>query len=322
VQDDKEREVLGKMQPEVDIGVDHSLFTWTTNPHNPRCVKEILKHVSIGADLTAEQCSKVVDLLTEFADCFALSVSEVIPIPGAEHHIHVPLDTVFPKKIPHQWQLMESQKSYLSNAIDELLAVDIIEPIRPEDVLCASPLTLAQKVHDNPGLSLDELRHRLNEECSAHGIPPPHKTEATAPTTPLVPGKEQPQKWRICQNYNALNKVTKVFPLPQGDIWTKQRRLSGHCWVHGFDFASGFYAVTILKSSRPYLAYYVEGRGFFTNKRMPFGLMGAPATFAHIVASKLSDLLPRLGIELLVDDGGMAGDDFDSMLDRTQTFFT
>jgi hypothetical protein len=69
----------------------------------------------------------------------------------------------------------------------------------------------------------------------------------------------QPQKWRICQNYGALNKVTQVFPMPQGDICTKQRRLSGHRWVHGFDFASGFYAVMIPGESRPYLAYYVEG---------------------------------------------------------------
>jgi len=263
----------------------------------------------------------VVDLLTEFADSFALSISEVIPIPGAEHHIHVPPDTTFLKKIPHQRQLTELQKSYLSNAIDELLTADIIESIRPEDVLCTSPLTLAQKVHEGLGLSLEELRHKLNEECSAHGIPPPHKMEAMIPPTPPAPGEEKPQKWHICQNYNALNKVTKVFPSPQGDIRTKQRRLSGHRWIHGFDFASGFYAVTIPKSSRPYLAYYVEGRGFFTNKRMPFGLTGAPTTFAHIVASKLGDLLPKLGIELLVDDGGMAGDDFESMLDRTRAFF-
>ena len=82
--------------------------------------------------------------------------------------------------------------------------------------------------------------------------------------------------------------------------------MSGHRWVHGFDFASGFYAITIPASSRPYLAHYVEGRGFFTNKRMPFGLTGAPAMFAHIIASKLGDLLPKLDVELLVDDGGMA----------------
>ena len=85
----------------------------------------------------------------------------------------------------------------------------------------------------------------------------------------------------------------------------KQRRLSGHHWIHGFDFASGFYAITIPEESRPYLAHYVEGRGFFTNKCMPFGLTGAPATFAHVIASKLGDLLPKLAIELLVDDGGV-----------------
>ena len=109
--------------------------------------------------------------------------------------------------------------------------------------------------------------------------------------------------------------------MPQGDIRTKQRRLSGHRWVHGFDFASGFYAVTIPETSRPYLAYYVEGRGFFTQKRMPFGLTGAPSTFAHVTATKLGDLLAKLEIELLVDDGGMAGDDFGSMIGRTRLFF-
>jgi len=109
--------------------------------------------------------------------------------------------------------------------------------------------------------------------------------------------------------------------MPQGDICTKQRRLSGHRWIHGFNFASGFYAVTIPEEYRPYLAYYVEGRGFHTQKRMPFGLTGAPTTFTHITAEKLSDILPKLNIELLVDDGGMAGDCFEGLLDRTRQFF-
>ena len=138
--------------------------------------------------------------------------------------------------------------------------------------------------------------------------------ENTPPIAPSAPSETQLQKWRICQNYNALNKVTKVFPLLQGDIQTKQQGLSGHCWVHEFDFTSGFYAVTIPESSCPYLAYYIEGCIFFMNKCMPFRLTSAPATFAHIVASKLGNLLLKLGIELLVDDSGMVGDDFDKML--------
>jgi hypothetical protein len=55
---------------------------------------------------------------------------------------------------------------------------------------------------------------------------------------------------------------------------------------------------------------------------MPFGLTGAPATFAHVTAEKLGDLLPKLKIELLVDDGGMAGDKFNSMMEHTHQFFT
>ena len=148
-------EELGDLQPEVETRGDHSLFTRTTSPRNLRCVAEILKHVSIGSDLTEDQQHRVHGLISEFTDCFALSVREVIPIPGAEHLIHIPPNVTFPKKIPHQRQLTEAQCAYLSDAIDELLVADIIEPIRPEDVKCASPITLAQKVHCNPGLSLN-----------------------------------------------------------------------------------------------------------------------------------------------------------------------
>ena len=289
---------------------------------------EVLKHVSIGSDLSDKQQHRVYSLISEFADCFALSVREVLPIPGAEHRVHILPDVKFPKKIPHQRQLTEAQCAYLSDAINKLLAADIIEPIRPEDVKCASPITLAQKVHSNLGLSFDELRHRVNEECISHGLPPVHNVETPATHTPapsnntdMAYDPTQPQKWQICQNCGALNRVTQVFPMPQGDIRTKQRCLSRHQWIHGFDFASGFYAVTILEVLCPYLAYYMEGRGFHTQKRMLFGLTGAPATFTHITAKKLGDLLLKLEIELLVDDSGMAGDDFEGMMDHTRQFF-
>ena len=136
---------LDSLQPEVELDVDASFFTRATDPHNPRRVAEILKNVSVGADLSDEQHNRVSELLSEFADCFALSVREVLPIPGAEHRMHIPPDVTFPKKIPHQRQLTEAQRAYLSAAIDELAKADIIEPIQPEDVKCVSPITLAQR---------------------------------------------------------------------------------------------------------------------------------------------------------------------------------
>jgi hypothetical protein len=78
-----------------------------------------------------------------------------------EHHINIPAGITFPKKIPHQQPLTEAQHVYLSAAMDKLLAADIIEPIRPENVKCVSPITLSQKAHGKAGLSLHELQHRL-----------------------------------------------------------------------------------------------------------------------------------------------------------------
>ena len=54
---------------------------------------------------------------------------------------------------------------------------------------------------------------------------------------------------------------------------------------------------------------------------MPFGLTGAPSTFAHVTAQSLRDILATLQLELFVDDGGMAGDDFDEMLGRMRRLF-
>jgi hypothetical protein len=120
---------VGALQPEIELDDNTSFFTRATDPHNPRRVAEILKNVSVGTDLSDEQRGQVHDLLSEFADCFALSVREVLPIPGAEHRMHIPPDIVFPKKIPHQRQLTEAQRMYLSNAIDELVKADIIKTI-------------------------------------------------------------------------------------------------------------------------------------------------------------------------------------------------
>jgi Reverse transcriptase (RNA-dependent DNA polymerase) len=110
--------------------------------------------------------------------------------------------------------------------------------------------------------------------------------------------------------------------MPQGDIRAKQQRLSGHRWVTGFDFAAGFYAVTVAPESRPYTAFFVEGRGYFQYKRMPFGLTGAPSTFAHMTATRMHTLLADGTMELFVDDGGTAAETFEEMIEKLTRIFT
>jgi hypothetical protein len=88
-----------------------------------------------------------------------------------------------------------------------------------------------------------------------------------------------------------------------------------------FDFASGFYACSIPEEQQPYICFYVEGRGYFAYRRMPFGLTGAPSTFAKMMATALGDLVGTL-FKLFVDDGGMAGDNFETAIADIRTLLT
>jgi hypothetical protein len=161
----------------------------------------------------------------------------------------------------------------------------------------------------------------VNDECIINGMEPRFDLPPRTTPTPedSTPGDT---KWRICQNFAQINKITKVTPMPQGDIRAKQQRLSGHRWVSGFDFAAGFYAVTVDPESRPYTAFYVEGRGYFWYLRMPFGLTGAPSTFGNMTANHMYDLLVKEIMELFVDDGGTAADTFEEMMDKLTKIFT
>jgi transposase InsO family protein len=309
--------------PTEDLAEDTAnIFTRTSDPFKPARVEEVLRQITIGDDLTDQESAQVRALIEEFADVFALSVSEVTQVEGAVHRLNIDPNTKFSTKV-HQKPLTPPQRRYLHEKLQAMLDADVIEPCEPGQVKCVSPTTLAQKTHEGTGLTLDELQHRVNDECVRSGLEP-HFALPPRPE-PVVDDrgdKKDEPKWRICQNFSQINKVTQVAPMPQGDIRSKQQRLSGHRWVSTFDFAAGFYAVLVDPESRPYTAFYVEGWGYFWYKRMPFGLTGAPSTFAHMTGQHLYDLLVAEVLELFVDDGGTAADVFSEMMDKLRRIFT
>ena len=308
---------------EVEVGAlkdNINLFTRMTEPHKPERVEEILRLVTIGDDLSTEERQTVRKLISDFADVFALSVSEVKTVEDAVHRLDIPSDATFSLKV-NQKPLTPPQRRYLYESIDTMLEAGVIEACKPEDVKCISATTLAQKTHQGKGLALEELQHRVNDQCIANGMSPRFDLPPRTTPTPDDTVQDEP-KWRICQNFSQINKITKVAPMPQGDIRAKQQRLSGHRWVSGFDFAAGFYAVTVDPESRPYTAFYVEGRGYHRYKRMPFGLTGAPSTFGNMTAKHLFDLIVKEIMELFVDDGGAAADEFGEMMDKLTQIFT
>ena len=125
----------------------------------------------------------------------------------------------------------------------------------------------------------------------------------------------------MCQDFGKINKVTEIAPMPQGDIQAKQLCLSGHCYIHVFDFAAGFYGVKIQPDSQPYITFYIEGRGYFTYKQMPFSVTGGPSEFGQVTVQRFHDLVAKITLELFIDDGGAASDSFDAGMTKLHILF-
>jgi len=121
---------------------------------------------------------------------------------------------------------------------------------------------------------------------------------------------------------HSINKATQIPSFPQGDLKAKQEFAAGHRGQAFFDFSAGYYAVPLDDESVPYVAFYVEGRGYYVYLRMPFRLTGAPATFCEMVAIALEDMIGRELVNWM-DDICLPGDDFDTKMTKlTQVLHT
>ena len=297
----------GTYEAEEVHAVDQCTRFKPEGPFFPPRIDRIKSEVSIGDDVSPAQREEVLRLVEEFADIFALSVREVGTVQGATHRLQIPEDKSFPLKV-HQKPLTPPQRAWYNKKIDEMLTADIIEPIHARDVRFVAPTVLAKKAHEGAGWSVNRLKRKVEEQCRAAGLEPMFK----------APAAEEGDEEEFEQ---ALNKFTEIAPMPQGDIREKQQRLSGHGWISTFDFASGFYAVELEESSSTFVCFYVEGRGYFAYKQMPFGLTGAPSEFATLTAVHLHDLVMDSVLEIFVDNGGTAADVFEEGMARLRAIF-
>jgi hypothetical protein len=101
----------------------------------------------------------------------------------------------------------------------------------------------------------------------------------------------------------------------------KQQCLAGHEYICVLNFAAGFYAIPVEEESQPYLCFYTEGRGYEAYCCMPMGVHEAPSCFSNLTAQALHDIILKFLLELYVDDGAMAGDNFIELLGRLCIFF-
>ena len=123
--------------------------------------------------------------------------------------------------------------------------------------------------------------------------------EASSPwAAPIVVVTKANGDIRFCGDYRRLNSTTIFDPFPPPHRDEAGTRLHGMKIFSQADVKSAYWTIKMSHDCKPLTAFSVPGAGQYQYKRMPFGLVGAGATFARLMAKTFR------GIEELRDNTG------------------
>lgn len=260
--DEDDKQILGEVPDLVDSALPDDIFTRLTSRgpfYSPR-VNTISNAVHFG-HLSQEQLQKAQALVVEFADIFVLSIREVKPVDFTKFHLQIPQDAIFSRKV-HQRPLTQPQRKYLFPVLDDMRRAGITRFIPADEVKAVASTVLVQKTHSGTSLSFNDIRQIVNQQCVALGEPLDHTIDMESIPV-ITPKQVDPSKvkWRICQNFRDVNKVSNIAATPQGDIAAKQQCLVGHEFICVLDFAAGFYAIPWRRRVNHTYVFTLKDRG-------------------------------------------------------------
>ena len=107
--------------------------------------------------------------------------------------------------------------------------------------------------------------------------------KSTSPfCSPVVLVSKKDSSTRVCIDFRELNKVTIFDAEPIPDIEELFIKLSNKRYFTKVDLSKGFYQIPVREEDRHKTAFQTP-QGLFQFRRMPFGLVTAPATFARMM---------------------------------------
>lgn len=120
--------------------------------------------------------------------------------------------------------------------------------------------------------------------------------------------------WKICMDYQKLNKSTRKdhFPLPFIDqMLDRLARREYYCFLDGY---SGYNQIVIAPKDQ-HKTTFTCPYGTFAFCRMPFGLCNAPATFQRCMMAIFTEMVKQF-VEVFMDDFSVFGDSFELCLEN------
>ena len=123
--------------------------------------------------------------------------------------------------------------------------------------------------------------------------------------------------WRICIDYQKLNKATRKYHFPLPFLDQMLDRLTGHEYYCFLDGYSGYNQIAIASKDQAKTTFTCP-YGTFAFRRMPFGLCNAPSTFQRCMMVIFSYMVEKT-IKVFMDDFSVLGNSFDNCLENLRS---
>lgn len=107
--------------------------------------------------------------------------------------------------------------------------------------------------------------------------------------SPIVIIRKKDNSIRFCIDFRKLNRVTVFDAEPMPNMEEMFARLSKYRYFSKIDLSKGYWQVPLAEHAKPMTAFETS-QGLFQFRKMPFGLVNAPATFCRLMRKVLKDL--------------------------------
>ena len=123
--------------------------------------------------------------------------------------------------------------------------------------------------------------------------------------------------WRICIDYQKLNKATSKDHFPLLFLDQMLNRLARHEYYYFLDGYSGYNQIAIALEDQEKTTFTCP-YGTFAFKRMPFGLCNTLDTFQRCMMAIFSNMVEKT-IEVFMDDFSVLGNSIDNCLEKLRS---